>query len=401
MARWLTYSAAAAIPLSIAGSQILLALALAAVLISGEKLRFPPVKLPLALFFSQTVLALLLSGDGRAGLPQIRKFYLFGMLLVVATTFHTARQVRNLVLIWTAGMCLSAGWGFVQFYHRYRLAVVEHAQNYGFYLDDRMTGFAGHWMTLGGEEMIVALMLMGLLLFGGAPRWKVAAWTALAVLLVSMVMGLTRCIFLLGFPAGAAYLVWSWKRWAVVAMPIVALAAYGVAPATVRERVESVVRPHGGTDSNEQRAVTRRVGWEIIRAHPWFGLGPEQVGRQFDRYVPADIPRPLPPGWYGHLHNIYLQYAAERGLAATLLLLWWMGRMLWDFQTALRKPHLDGAARAVLRGAIAVIVAVMAEGLLEHNLGDSEVLMFFLAVAAGGYVAARTGACARTSFSTE
>ena len=47
-ARWLAFGSAVAILFSIAISQILLALALAALLVSGEKLRLPPIKLPLA-----------------------------------------------------------------------------------------------------------------------------------------------------------------------------------------------------------------------------------------------------------------------------------------------------------------------------------------------------------------
>ena len=49
-ARWLTFGSAVSILFSIAISQSLLALALAALLLSGEKLRLPPIKLPLALF---------------------------------------------------------------------------------------------------------------------------------------------------------------------------------------------------------------------------------------------------------------------------------------------------------------------------------------------------------------
>ncbi len=41
-------------------------------------------------------------------------------------------------------------------------------------------------------------------------------------------------------------------------------------------------------------------------------------------------------------------------------------------------------------GAAAVVVATLISGLFELNLGDSEVLMTFLAVAACGYVAADT-----------
>ena len=108
---------------------------------------------------------------------------------------------------------------------------------------------------------------------------------------------------------------------------------------------------------------------------------------EFDKYVPADISKPLPEGWYGHLHNIYLQYAAERGIPTMLVLMWLIGKILWDFATSLRGKLASTEARFVLHGAIAVILAILAEGFLEYNLGDSEVLTLFLAVVSFGYVA--------------
>ena len=55
----------------------------------------------------------------------------------------------------------------------------------------------------------------------------------------------------------------------------------------------------------------------MIEAHPLLGLGPEEPHYQFDQYLPPDVTVPA-PGWYGHLHNIYLQYAAERGIPVML-----------------------------------------------------------------------------------
>ena len=68
--------------------------------------------------------------------------------------------------------------------------------------------------------------------------------------------------------------------------------------------------------------VVVNTGAIVEHDHPVLGLGPEGVKTQFDEYVPADIPRPLPSGWYGHLHNIYLHYAAERGIPTMLVLMW-------------------------------------------------------------------------------
>jgi O-antigen ligase len=113
------------------------------------------------------------------------------------------------------------------------------------------------------------------------------------------------------------------------------------------------------------------------------------IKTKFLDYVPQDIPRPLPAGWYGHLHNIYIHYAAERGLPALLALLWLLAKILRDFARAIRRlPPGPSDQKFILHGALAVLLAVMVAGVFELNLGDSEVLAMFLAVVACGYLAA-------------
>ena len=165
----------------------------------------------------------------------------------------------------------------------------------------------------------------------------------------------------------------------MLTIPVLLALLIAANPIDLRERVRSAFQPHGDTDSNEFRRVCRKTGIEMIKAHPWFGLGPEQVKAQFQRYVPADVPRPLPSGWYGHLHNIYLHYAAERGIPTMLALMWLLGKMLFDFIRHVRLA--SGDARAILHGAIAVMVAMLLVGYFELNLGDTEVLTVFLVTA--------------------
>jgi putative inorganic carbon (hco3(-)) transporter len=381
---YLTCGSAIAILFSIATSQILMALALAALLISGQPLRFPPIKLPLLLFIGGTMISWLASGHIREGTPQIRKFFVFAMLFLVASTFRSLVECRTLVLLWTAVASLSALRSLFQFLKIYRDSAEQHQNFYQFYVGSRITGFMSHWMTFGGEEMIVLLMLVAFLLFADGRKWKLTGWLCAGLLGVSLILGFTRSIFLLGVPTGLLYLLWFWRRWLLALVPVVAVLAFFAAPSSVRERVTSIFQPHGETDSNEHRAITFRTGLEMIRAHPLLGLGPEQVKAQFQQYVPEDVPRPLPEGWYGHLHNIYLQYAAERGIPTALFLFWMIGKILYDFARGVRtRPD----ARYILHGAIAVVLAILAEGFFEYNLGDSEPLTMFLAAVGMGYVA--------------
>lgn len=386
---YLTCGSIISILFSIAASQILLGLAFAALLISTEKMRLPPIKLPLALFVAGTVVSWLASGHIHEGTPQIRKFFVFLTLLLVYSTFRTLREIRNVVLLWAGVATLSAIRSFVQFANKYQDWKTEgHGSFYDFYIGQRITGFTSHWMTFGGEEMIVLLLLAALLFFSIERRWKTAGWICAGLLCASMVLGMTRSIFLLGFPIGFLYLLWFWHRWMALAVPVLAAITFLVAPPFLKERVESVLQPHGQIDSNMHRYILRRAGVEMIRAHPWLGIGPEVMNNRerLDHYVPADIPRPFPDGWYGHLHNIYLQYAAERGILTMLFMMWMIAKILWDYGTALFRRPIKGEARFILHGAVAVILAILAEGFFEYNLGNSPVLTLFLSVVAFGYL---------------
>jgi O-antigen ligase len=183
------------------------------------------------------------------------------------------------------------------------------------------------------------------------------------------------------------YLLWSWNRKLILAVPVLALLAFLASPPAIREREESLVHP-GKNDSNGFRWVAWRTGVRLIEEHPLLGLGPDVVKLRFRDSVPADIPRPLPDGFYGHLHNIYLQYAADRGIPTMLMMMWVLTQALVDFSRGLHKlPRAPANRRFLLHGAVAVILATLVEGLVEYNLGDSEVLTMFLVVLGSGYLA--------------
>ncbi len=387
---YLTFGSAVASLFSIAVCQILIALAFAALLLSTEKLRLPPIRLPLALFILGTFLSLAVSPDPWAGRPQIRKFYVFLILLLVYSAFRSVAQVRALLIAWTGVMVLSSLWSIVQFSRKVAQARSAGIGFYDFYTPDRITGFMSHWMTLGGQQMMVLLMLGAFLFFSPSrKRWLWPATGCAAIIAVSIVLGFTRTIIFAATPAGAVYLLWMWNRRLLLLAPVAGALLLAVNPASVRERFFSLFQPREEVDSNTHRLICWRTGVEMIRAHPVLGLGPEMVNKQFMDYVPADIARPLPIGWYGHLHNIYLQYAAERGIPVLLVLLWLIGKVLRDFWRAVRKTAAGlSEEKFILHGAIAAILGTLVGGLFEFNLGDSEVLTVFLAVIACGYVAA-------------
>jgi O-antigen ligase len=385
-ARWLAFGSAAAVMFSIAISQILLALAFAALLASGEKMRLPRIKWPLALFILGTLISLAFSGEPAAGLPQVRKFYVFLELLVVFSALRDFKIVRWLFFAWAGIGAVTALRGFVQFANKMRAAGELGRSAYDYYVGERITGFTSHWNTYSAEEMIALIMLAAFLLFGPRPVKKSWIWFVCGALIaLAILLAWTRGVWI-ATAVAAVYLLWFWKRRLVALVPLAIVLAYLASPAPIRTRFTSIFRPTN-VDSNQFRVVTWRTGIAMIEQHPFLGLGPEGVNRHFKEYVPPDI-KVFPPGWYGHLHNIYLHYAAERGIPTMLVLMWLLIQMLVDFWRGLRTlPPGPGMRRFLLHGAAAVVLAIMVEGVVELNLGDSEVLTMFLAVAACGYLA--------------
>ena len=79
--------------------------------------------------------------------------------------------------------------------------------------------------------------------------------------------------------------------------------------------------------------------------------------------------------------------AAERGIPALLLWLWFVGSALVD----LRKLFQRTRHRVLAATAIGAVVAMLTAGLFEYNFGDSEFLMLFLILVTLPFAAERDG----------
>src|SRR5262245_40931035 len=297
--RWLAFGSAVSILFSIAASQILLGLALAALLLSGEKLRIPPIWIPLVLFIAGTLVAIGFSANPAAGLPQVRKVFVFAELIVVYSAVRDARLVRWLFLTWVGFAAITGARGVVQFAQKVQQAQQAGSNSYDFYVGERITGFMSHWNTFSAQEMFALLMLTSFLFFAPEVRKRMWVWiTCGVVIAVALLLAETRAVWI-GSGLAALYLLWFWKRWTLALVPVAIIAMYFLSPPVIRHRFDSLLHPQY-VDSNEFRKVTWRTGSRMIAAHPVLGLGPEMPRIDFDKWVPAEIPRPLPIGSYIH-----------------------------------------------------------------------------------------------------
>jgi putative inorganic carbon (hco3(-)) transporter len=392
LALWLACASAITILLSIAVSQILLALAVAFLLLSGLPLRWPRISIPLGLFLAWTLLALAFSPDPRFGIPSVRKMIVYLFLLVVYSAVRTLDEAKWLTLAWIAVGTFTAGRGLFQYAADIAGAKAAHEDFYHFYIADRIRGFMSHWMTFSGQELYILLLVLAFLLF--APGVKRYLWLLVpcgAVVGLALILSQTRTVWVAALVA-SLYLLWNWNKWSALALPMLLAVGLLFAPGAIQERVRSLspVSPHGETDSNEHRKIVWRTGLRMMAAHPVFGVGPEEIRKPevFLAYLPSDVHQPLPEGDYEHLHNIYIHYAAECGVPAALFLTIALVMAIFDFHRALRMaPAGRSLRRFVLYAAMACVIGTMISGLFEKNLGDTEVLTMFLSIVSLGYLA--------------
>jgi O-antigen ligase len=112
------------------------------------------------------------------------------------------------------------------------------------------------------------------------------------------------------------------------------------------------------------------VGKGIVRDHPLTGVGPSMVQRVYPQYRPDYGVQPVNP----HLHNVPMQIAAERGIPALVVFLWFIVSLGLGLVGLLR----GRSDRLLPAAGLAALSAMLAAGLFEYNFGDSEFLMLFL-----------------------
>jgi O-antigen ligase len=124
------------------------------------------------------------------------------------------------------------------------------------------------------------------------------------------------------------------------------------------------------------------VGARIVASDPLTGVGPNMVPRVYGEFRPDYAINTTNP----HLHNVPLQIAAERGLPALAVWIWFVAALA----LALFRLFRQGHERVLSATALAAIGAMLAAGLFEYNFGDSEFLMLFLVLVTLPFAALRS-----------
>lgn len=325
----------------------------------------------LVLYIAFLVLAIAASYDPRASARALRELFILitlplGLLLVRGER-RVRRVVDGLVLVATA----VAVWGLVQTF-----------AGYGG-LDRRIRGPFSHWMTFSGFLLICDLLLLATLLFSARRLWRggdrgAVAWrlAALVAINAALLGSLTRSAWL-GAAVGVVLAAGLRSRRSLLLAPVAALVLVAVAPVPVLQRVLST----GDVSdvSNYDRLCMTAAGLAMIAERPVTGVGPRQVEPRYPIYRVPGAPRYRVP----HLHDSFLQLAAERGLPTLAVYLVLMAApLVAAFRLYRRQGGRNGPRADLLVGTMAALVAFNVAGLFEYNWGDTEVQRLVLFVMA-------------------
>jgi putative inorganic carbon (HCO3(-)) transporter len=356
---WLLLAFVGSLQISIAAANVLLAAVLvcwvALLVREGVRPSAPRFFLPLAAYAAITLIASAFSLEPATSLIDSKQLLLF---LIVPAVFHIVRgrSAAGLVIdvIVTVGAA-SAAYGIVQYgllqYDSLRL---------------RPQGALSHYMTYSGTLMLVICAAVARLVFGSRDR----IWPALVMpaLVVALAVSLGRNAWVGACVAVGLLLMLKDLRLTAL-LPIAIAIVFALAPDSVTNRIMTMFDAQDPT--NQDRFAMMEVGARIVISDPLTGVGPNMVPKVYAQYRPEYAVQAINP----HLHNVPLQIAAERGLPALGVWLWFVVALALSLFRLFRQ-NPDG--RMLAAAGLAATVAMLAAGFFEYNFGDSEFLMLFL-----------------------
>jgi O-antigen ligase len=345
---------------TIAGTQTSLAVAavLWIVLFASSRSMPPrrtPLDLPMLLFVTVSILAVLFSGRLREGFWNLRNYLLLIAIYLITSYSRSVASLRRLFWVLLASACASALYGSAIF-----------LLGRGDGTLGRTSGSFSNAMTFGGVMLLLCSLMFAL---ASAPRvrgkLRIGAVIASIITGLALFFSFTRSSWLGMFVSVLIVLAIQRKRFIPIFLAGLVL-LISLMPGRYRERFTSIFDPTYRT--NVHRIEMLEGGLSIFREHWMIGVGPIDLSELYDEHKP-----PTAELVFGHLHNNLLNIAVTMGLLglAAFVYLFVSFFRLMSSNLALDLPPPE---RAWVVGSIAAVAGFLINGLFEWNFADAEVV---------------------------
>lgn len=330
--------------------------------------RHAPILVPLVLYSVALIVSTAFSSDPAHSSRHLREILSLATLVAALALVRGEREVRRIFDLLIFSTVLVAIYGIVQYYFT----------AYG-ELYNRIPGPFSHTMTLSGVLVIGDFLLLARMAIGDGWR-RPWSWAGLVLINWCLMLSLTRGAWVAAVFTVTALLLIRGRRflrlYGAVLLMIMLFAFFG--PDAGFERLRSIGDLRDV--STYDRLCMVDAARYMISERPLFGIGPGMVKERYPIYRHPTAPRYTVP----HLHNSFLELAAERGLVSLLAYLALMVTSgVAAFRGYRREGGPDGPRADLYLGAMLVLISFNLNGLFEDNWRDTEIqrlVLFLLAV---------------------
>ncbi len=209
-----------------------------------------------------------------------------------------------------------------------------------------------------GRVLPISLALVA---FGPPSRRRYAYGLATIPIAAALFLTFSRGAWLVGVPAAVVLLAWQGsRRLRATFTALILLGLAALVPFAGTERLTSLLNLRAGTTS--LRINLWASTWQMIREHPWGGVGLDNFLYLYPRYIrPAAWGEPT----LSHPHNLLLHFLVALGVLGLAIFLcqqtlFW--RRVWP-----RLRRSSGWDRALLLALAASMTDFLAHGLIDHS----------------------------------
>jgi hypothetical protein len=388
---------ALALPISIAASSLLY-FPLLSLYILGAYWTFrlwPPyfgrLEKLFLIFWGVSVISALLGVSPMHSTTRLGKDLYYLMIVLVCALITTPEQAQRLLKYFVWGGLVTAAFAILQF----TLGINQYESHEGAFIylptvlahwprrilnlismiNGRATGLRSHPITFAEGLLFPIAYALSYLSEGSRQSWW--KWAlVLGGLLLALLFSQSR------------------GPWIAFGMMVVALVLLDPSPQVLRRvglvilfpailllcvpalRNRAMTITNVGYFSNAERLIMWRVGEQMFKDHPVWGIGPGNVVLVSPQYQTPEQNHDYGP--WGHLHNTYINMAAERGSVGLLAFLTLITSIGWTISDAYRRDREAGGALSVIfLTALLSLVGWLFSGLTEATYNDSTISMMF------------------------
>jgi len=317
-----------------------------------------------SIFIVIAIVATLNGANPEIGVPKLRKFFWFIGIPVCFMLVNSSYRAEALLKAYAIGAgILALDVGVLGVFRAHAALDKGTVDNFV----DAIIHVGS--ITDGQRLMLGILIVVGVILLNRHRNGKQAWgwWALLTILVVAQVMNFKRGSWMCTI-VGAIALVTICKNWRYALAPIALVVVLAFIPA-VQVRLGQLSKEF--KEPGGRMTMWTEVTPALIKQHPW-GVGYRSLTNSMMRRVNREIEQ-----CRDHVHSNLAQILVATGWLGLVAYMLWMLRAVVDGAQYTRRVAHKGEDPTVAFVWFVLLLALLANGMVEYNFGDAEIVLAY------------------------